>query len=98
MVRHILLVKFTPETSEQDLSQLEQAFYQLKADIPGIEGVEFGANTSPEGLEKGYTHAVLMTFVDVKARDAYLPHAKHETFKAIFVPMIADILVFDYEF
>ncbi len=97
MVRHLLLVKFTLATSEQDLIQLEQAFYQLKADIAGIESVEFGLNTSPEGLDKGFTHAILMTFIDTKARDAYLPHAKHEAFKTMFVPMIEDILVFDYE-
>ena len=96
MVRHILLVKFTPETSEQDLSQLEQAFYQLKADIPGIEGVEFGQNNSPEGLDKGYTHAILMTFSDISARDVYLTHEQHDAFKTLFVPMIEDILVFDY--
>ena len=96
MVRHILLVKFKAQVSEQDITVLEQAFYQLKESIPNIETVEFGKNNSPEGLNKQYTHAVLMTFTDEKARDVYLTHEKHESFKTLFVSMIDDIIVFDY--
>lgn len=98
MVRHILLVKFKEGTSEQDLTLLEQAFYQMQSDIPVIKGVEFGENNNPEGLDKGFTHAVLVTFDDLAGRDAYLIHAKHDAFKTLFVPMIQDIIVFDYSF
>lgn len=96
VVKHILLVKFTAQTSSQDLTSLEHAFYQLQSDIAGIESVEFGENNSPEGLSKDYSHAILITFSDVAARDAYLTNSFHETLKVFFVPMIDDIIVFDY--
>jgi len=96
MLKHILLVKFTEQTSKQDLAKLEQAFYQLKTDIAGIETIEFGENNSPEGLNKGYSHAIVMCFSDLAARDSYLSNPYHEAFKVLFVPMIDDILVFDY--
>ncbi|OUR68540.1 stress protein [Marinomonas sp. 42_23_T18] len=98
MLRHILLVKFTKQTNEQDLANLEQAFYQLKLDIAGIEAIEFGENNSPEALNKDYSHAIVMSFSDLAARDAYLSNSYHETFKVLFVPMIDDILVFDYTY
>lgn len=98
MLRHILLVKFTEQTSGQDLANLEQAFYQLQTDIAGIEAIEFGENNSPEGLNKDYSHAIVMCFSDLTARDAYLSNPYHETFKVLFVPMIDDILVFDYSY
>ncbi len=95
-MRHLLLVRFKPEVTAEQLDALFAHFRRLPADIPGIVSVECGANESPEGLEKGFTHAILMTFVDSAARDAYLPHPGHENLKAVFVPLVADIIVIDY--
>lgn len=97
MVRHILLVKFNAQASVTVLAKLEQDFYRLKADIRGIEGIEFGTNNSPESLNQGYSHAILMTFTDLAARDAYLIDPFHEQLKTSFVPLIADIIVLDYQ-
>jgi hypothetical protein len=96
VVKHILLVKFKAHTCAQDLTNLEQAFYQLKSEIAGIESVEFGENNSPEGLNKGYSHGIVIAFRDLAARDAYLTDSFHETLKLSFVPMIEDIVVLDY--
>lgn len=97
MIRHILLVSFKADVTPEHLRTLEQGFYQLKKDIKGIEQVEFGQNNSPEGLNQNYSHAIVMTFVDLAARDAYLTDDYHEVFKRLFVPMIENIIVFDYE-
>jgi len=37
-----------------------------------------GANVSPEGLARGFTHAFTVDFADVAARDAYLVHPAHQ--------------------
>ena len=95
-MRHLLLIRFKPDVTADDLTALFDHFGRLPSEIPGLHDVESGANESPEGLDKGYTHAVLMTFGDAAARDAYLPHPAHEALKAVFVPMIDDIIVFDY--
>ena len=58
--------------------------------------VEWGENDSPEGRAEGFTHSVLMTFVDEAARLRYLPHPDHDALKAIFRPVLERIIVLDY--
>lgn len=37
-----------------------------------------------------------MTFQDEQARQRYLPHPTHEALKAIFRPLLGNIVVLDY--
>jgi hypothetical protein len=37
-----------------------------------------------------------MTFSSPEARDAYLPHPEHERVKAVVVPCLARVMVFDF--
>ena len=60
-----------------------------------MEAVEWGMNDSPEMLNQGFTHCVLMTFADEDGRQNYLPHAEHEALKEVFVPILDEIVVFD---
>ncbi len=66
--------------------------------VDGVVSVEWGINDSPEGLNRGYTHSVLMTFVDEAGRQNYLPHPEHDALKQVFIPLLEDIVVFDYQF
>lgn len=96
MIRHLLLVKFTPASNEADLEQIREEFVSMTSRVEGVVDVEWGENDSPEGKNRGFTHAVLMTFCDEKARQRYLVHPEHDALKAVFVPHIDDIIVFDY--
>lgn len=96
MIRHILLVKFKPEAAASDIERVRVLFQSMTTRVEGVESVEWGLNDSPEGLNRGFTHAVLMTFTDEQARQRYLPHPEHEALKAVFVPLVEDIVVFDY--
>ncbi|WP_191601490.1 Dabb family protein [Marinomonas algicola] len=97
MIRHILFIQFTEDVREKDVASIFMMFREIKSKISGILSVECSKNNSPEGLNKGFSHCVVMDFVDEHARDAYLPHPEHETLKQQFVPMIKDIIVLDYE-
>ena len=44
------------------------------------------------------THGFVITFEDAAKRDAYLPRREHEKFKALAIPHIEKVVVFDYEF
>jgi len=97
VIKHIALVKFKPGVSE---GQIEDIFAQLKAlkeGIPGILDFSSGRNNSPEGLNGGFTHGFIMTMQGAAARDAYLAHPEHEKVKAIALPNVENIVVFDYE-
>lgn len=95
-VKHIVLLKFNETTHASMVADLSQAFAELPVCIPGITAFEAGENVSPEGLHHGFTHAFVMTFADLAARDAYLPHARHLAFVERLKPCLADVLVLDY--
>jgi len=97
MLRHLLIMKFKPSTTSADLIVLRRAFQALPRQIAGCLSVEWGDNVSPEQLNKGFSSAVLMNFVDAAARDVYLPHPDHEALKTVLVPLLDDIVVLDYE-
>ncbi|MBJ7537888.1 Dabb family protein [Marinomonas transparens] len=96
MIRHVLLIKFKQEASTVDIATLMSNFIAVKDKITGIDTVEWGENSSPEQKNKGYTHCVVMTFIDDAARDFYLPHPDHEILKAQLGPILEDIIVLDY--
>jgi len=100
VIRHIVLVRFSPQTTPQRLEEIFTALEALQTSIPGILAITRGPNTSPEGLDHGYTHAFTVDFVDAAARDAYLPHPEHaKVGKAIVAAAeggIEGIAVIDY--
>jgi len=96
-VKHIALVKFKEGTSEQQIEKLFDEILDITETISGIEDYVSGTNMSPEGLNQGYTHGLIMTFTDAAARDAYLPHPEHERVKALLLPQVDSVLVFDFE-
>jgi hypothetical protein len=95
-LRHVVLIRFKPETAPDDIRAIESAFAGLKAKIAGIEALEWGTNGSPEGKHQGFTHCFLLTFAGAAERDAYLPHPDHKAFSALLRPHVDQVLVIDY--
>jgi len=96
MIRHILLIQFKSTVTSEQINSVATRFRKLPDDIKGVRSVDWGENNSPEGLNKEYSHAAIITFADENAREHYLPHPQHELLKAEFVPLIEDIVVFDF--
>ena len=73
----------------------------MKGKVPGLLSFAGGPYSSPEGLNKGYSHAFHMTFADAEARDAYLPHPEHEKVKRVALAQLAGgidgVVAFDFE-
>ncbi len=97
MIRHILLIKFKASATSEKIQQLRELFETMPAKVEGVSDVEWSLNNSPEGKNKDYTHAVMMTFADEAGRQNYLPHPEHDALKEVFRPLLEDIIVFDYE-
>ncbi|MFL6276041.1 MAG: Dabb family protein [Blastocatellia bacterium] len=97
-VRHIVVFKFKPGSSEAQIKQVTDAFRQLKDKIPGILSFEHGVNNSPEKKNLGFTHVYLLTFKDAAARDAYLPHPDHKKFGELLgrLGVFEDVFVVDF--
>ncbi len=97
-VRHIVVFKYKPGTTPDQIKQVTDAFRGLRGKIPGITAFEDGINNSPEGKNQGFTHVYMLTFEDVAARDAYLPHPEHKKFGELLgtLGVVADVFVVDY--
>ncbi|HSI34925.1 MAG: Dabb family protein [Phycisphaerae bacterium] len=92
---HLVFFKFKPDAPKERIDAVGKAILELKGKIPSIQSVSWGTNVSPEKKDKGYTHAIVMTFKDEKGRDEYLPHPDHKAFGGTLKGIIDDVLVFD---
>jgi hypothetical protein len=95
-VYHMVLLKF-PAAKTRRATELFVALEELCVRLPGFLTFAGGPYSSPEGLNQGYTHAFIMTFVDAAARDSYLVHPEHEKIKQTFIPDLEGIVAFDFE-
>lgn len=93
---HVVSLKFKPEATPAQIQEVEKAFRALKTQIPRIVSLEWGTNVSPEGLNKGFTHAFVLRFRNDKDRDAYLVDPAHKAFGQLLHPVLADVLVIDF--
>ncbi|MGV3557337.1 Dabb family protein [Larkinella arboricola] len=95
-LQHVVLFKFKPETTPEKVKEIVAAFEALPSKIKEIKGFKWGTNNSPEGHDKGLTHAFILTFNNEKDRDTYLPHPAHKEFGKIVGPWLADLTVVDF--
>lgn len=97
-LRHIVVFKYKPHASAEDIDAVARAFAGLQTAIPGITAFEHGVNNSPEGKHRGFTHVYLLTFESAAARDAYLPHPEHQRFGHLLgrLGIVDDVFVVDY--
>ena len=101
MIRHVVLFKLRHGFGDSVASEIFNALKALKHDIPGIIAVSCGADVSPEGLQRGHTHAFSVDFINAAARDAYLPHPAHQKVGGMIVASseggVSGITVLDWE-
>jgi len=98
MVKHLLLARLREGTPEAVVQTVMAAFRAMALKMEGFIAFEYGPNNSPEGLSRGLTHAVVLTFTGAEARDAYLAHPEHRKFTDWVgqLGIMEEVLVFDY--
>lgn len=97
-IRHVVVFKFKPSATKQQIEEVTKALGDLKTKIPGIVAFEHGVNNSPENKNLGFTHVFMLTFTDAAARDNYLPHPEHKKFGQLLgkLGVMEDVFVVDY--
>lgn len=78
MIRHIVLVRLDPATPEKERQAIFDDLAGLASVVAGMRDFKAAENSSPEGLNRGYTHAFTIDFDTAAARDAYLVHTDHQ--------------------
>ncbi len=96
-MQHMVLLRFKPQVSEDQIADFFALLANLQEVIPGIEHFGCGPYASPEGMNHGYTHGFLMTFRDKTDRDRYLDDPQHERVKQQILPWVESVVVFDFE-
>ena len=96
VLRHVVLFKFKPEVTPEQVQEVVVAFGSLKGKIDLIEDFEWGTDVSVENISQGFTHCFFASFRDAASRDAYLPHPAHGEFVKLVGPRIDKVLVVDY--
>jgi hypothetical protein len=96
MLRHVVLLSFKADTTNEKIDEIEQAFIGLPGKIDVIEDFEWGTDVSVENRAHGFTHCFFVSFKTKEDRDTYLPHPEHQKFVKLVEPVIEDVLVIDY--
>ena len=96
VLRHAVFFAFQEEATDEQITEVQQAFSNLPNEIEEIRDYEWGTNNSPENLNKGFTHAFFVTFESEEDRAAYLPHPAHQAFVEVLQPIVKDVFVVDY--
>jgi hypothetical protein len=96
LLRHFVAFKYKETATKQQIHEIEESLQSLKSKIPHVVSIEWGANISPEQLNKGFTDGFLITFRTKLDRDAYLVHPAHLKFKEQLSPLVADVFVLDF--
>lgn len=99
MIRHIVLIRFKPDLSEEEIELILAGIHAIEGKVSGLLDVTVGRSESPEKIERGYRHGFVVDFTDWAALAAYQAHPEHKRFGASLVENavggIDGILVFD---
>ena len=100
MIVHMVLLRVRKDVPARNVERVFGEIGALQSRIPGIVTYSWGPYSSPEGMNRGFTHGFCMTFRDAASRDVYLPHPEHEKVKesvlAILDGGLDGVIAFDY--
>jgi hypothetical protein len=96
-----VFVRFKTDVDDADKDAIYQRLAAVQHGVPGFQRIAYGANSSPEGLSKGFADGFVIDFSDATARDAYLAHDDHRQAGAALVSLaeggLDGLLVFDLD-
>lgn len=75
MMTHVVLLKPKAETTDEQLTTLFRHIQALQTIIPGLVAISAGPNHST--YHRGYTHGIIMHFIDETHLQAHHPHPAH---------------------
>ena len=100
-ITHIVLFKFKPSTSQEEIQACFAKLAELTECLPIIRSFRWGKYESNEGLHQGFTHSFIMTFDNAGDRDHYLTHPEHvlvAQFIQQYIEFPSGVIAFDSTF
>ncbi|AXI42647.1 Dabb family protein [Sulfitobacter sp. SK011] len=78
MIRHIVLTKFKPDTTEDEIAGIYAGLSALAEKLPGAQNFTGGRSESPEQIERGYMHGFVIDFDNWAALQNYANDPEHQ--------------------
>jgi hypothetical protein len=78
VIQHIVLLKWKPDTSEEQILAAFRRAEPLPREIDGVESLTIGRNRVKH--DHGYTHALIVRLTDEDALERYLGHPLRTTY------------------
>ena len=95
MFVHVMLFKFKPEVSEEEIAGIMKELADLKDKIPVLKEYLVGKNTSPRG--QGYHYAQVSVFEKKEDLQVYSKHPEHRKVARQIGPKVAEGITMDFE-
>ncbi len=101
MIRHIVLTKFKSDIAEERINKIYSDFSVLINKLANAQGFYAGRSESPEQIERGYLHGLVIDFDSWDALQAYSENKEHKALGAQLIEHavggLDGILVLDIE-
>ena len=78
MIRHIVLTKFKPDTSEDTIASIYAGLASVTERLDGAQNFVGGRSESPEQIERGYMHGFTIDFDSWEALQTYSDDKEHK--------------------
>ncbi|CAN0855174.1 Stress-response A/B barrel domain-containing protein HS1 [Linum grandiflorum] len=96
-VKHVLLAKFKPEISVEEIDKLIKGYANLVNLIEPMKAFHWGTDVSIENLHQGFTHVFVSSFESTEGIAEYVAHPIHVEFGTRFLAALDKVLVVDYK-
>jgi hypothetical protein len=94
MLNHVVLMKFKPDVSDEDIRELEKSLDGLPNKIMEIKMYEFGRDLLKS--ERSYDFALVSLFTNLPALKRYQEHPDHLPVAARIQSMCSSIVTVDF--
>ena len=95
MLQHVVLMKFKPEVSSDEIDALERALDDLPNRIVEIQTYEFGRDVLHS--ERSWDFALVSGFANLETMQRYQQHPNHQVVVARLREMCLQIVCVDFE-
>ena len=95
MLQHIVLMKFKPEVSAEDIDALERALDDLPNRIVEIQTYEFGRDVLHSA--RSWDFALVSGFANLESMQRYQGHPDHQAVVARLQELCQQIVCVDFE-
>jgi len=95
MLKHIVMINFKAEVSQQERNEFAKKVVETLAQLPGTKNVLIGQASEVEGKPR-YAAALFIDFDSEAALKNYLENPIHRAAEAQMAPIFSEVLVSNY--